>query len=81
MIVVLNNRQFGKNLRFLRRRNHYSRVELAGLICCFPADIRDWETGRSFDVKSTHLRNISKLFQVSIEALVDENLKRSYKSQ
>ena len=32
MIVVLNDRQFGKNLRFLRRRHRYSRWELANLL-------------------------------------------------
>lgn len=58
MIVVLNDRRFGKNLRFLRRKHHYSRVELANLICCFPADVRNWETGRSFDVDSFYLGNI-----------------------
>ena len=50
MIVVLNDRQFGKNLRFLRRRHRYSRWELANLICSYPKVIRDWETGRCFDV-------------------------------
>lgn len=32
MIVVLNDRQFGKNIRFLRRRHRYSRWELANLL-------------------------------------------------
>ena len=58
MIVVLNDRQFGRNLRYLRKRRHYSRVELANLICCYPRDVRDWETGKSYDVESLYLKNI-----------------------
>ena len=68
MIVVLNDRQFGKNLRFLRRRHRYSRWELANLICSYPKVIRDWETGRSFDVDAVCLQNIilflNKTFQI-----------------
>ena len=81
MIVVLNDRKFGKNLRFLRRRHHYSRVELANLICSYPAVIRDWETGRSYDVESVCLRNIGRLFHISIESLVADDLRRTYKSK
>ena len=72
MIVVLNDRQFGKNLRFLRRRHRYSRWELANLICSYPKVIRDWETGRSFDVDSVCMLNIGKLFGIPIESLIDE---------
>ena len=75
MIVVLNDRQFGKNIRFLRRRHRYSRWELANLICSYPKVIRDWETGRSFDVDS------GKLFGISIESLIDDDLRRIYKSR
>ena len=74
MIVVLNNRQFGKNLRFLRRRHHYSR-------CSYPKVIRDWETGRSFDVDSVCMLNIGKLFGISVESLIDDDLRRIYKSR
>ncbi len=81
MIVVLNNRQFGKNLRFLRRRHHYSRWELANLICSYPKVIRDWETGRSFDVDSVCMLNIGKLFGIPIESLIDDDLRRIYKSR
>jgi len=77
MIVVLNNRQFGKNLRFLRRR----RWELANLICSYPKVIRDWETGRSFDVDSVCMLNIGKLFGIPIESLIDDDLRRIYKSR
>ena len=72
MIVVLNDRQFGKNLRFLRRRHRYSRWELANLICSYPKVIRDWETGRSFDVDSVG---------IPIESLIDDDLRRIYKSR
>ena len=75
MIIVLNDRQFGKNLRFLRRKHHYSRVELANLICCFPADVRNWETGRSFDLDSFYLRNIRNLFGVPVGALIEDDLR------
>lgn len=74
MIVVLNNRQFGKNIRFLRRRHRYSRWELANLICSYPKVIRDWETGRSFDVDSICMLNIGKLFGIPIESLIDDDL-------
>ena len=78
MIVVLNDRQFGKNLRFLRRRHRYSRWELA---CAYPKVIRDWETGRSFDVDSVCMLNIGKLFGIPIESLIDDDLRRIYKSR
>lgn len=77
MIVVLNDRQFGRNLRYLRKLHHYSRVELANLICCFPRDVRDWETGKSCDVESLYLKNICSLFQINLETLLDTDLKRT----
>ena len=81
MIVVLNNRQFGKNLRFLRRRHRYSRWELANLICSYPKVIRDWETGRSFDVDAVCLQNIRNLFDVPVESLIDDDLRHTYKAR
>ena len=75
MIIVLNDRQFGKNLRFLRRKHHYSRVELANLVCCFPDDIRSWETGRSFDVDSFYLGNMGRLFKIPLESLIEDDLR------
>ncbi len=81
MIVVLNDRQFGKNIRFLRRRHRYSRWELANLICSYPKVIRDWETGKSFDVDSVCMLNIGKLFGIPIESLIDDDLRRIYKSR
>lgn len=80
MIVVLNDRQFGKNIRFLRRRHRYSRWEMANLICSSKV-IRDWETGRSFDVDSVCMLNIGKLFGIPIESLIDDDLRRIYKSR
>lgn len=77
MIVVLNDRQFGKNLRFLRRRHHYR----ANLICSYPKVIRDWETGRSFDVDAVCLKNIRNLFDVPVESLIDDDLRRTYKTR
>ena len=41
MIVVLNDRQFGKNIRFLRRRHRYSRWELANLILVFNKTVKN----------------------------------------
>lgn len=81
MIVVLNDLQFGKNLRFLRRRHRYSRWELANLICAYPKVIRDWETGRSFDVDSVCMLNIGKLFGIPIESLIDDDLRHTYKAR
>ena len=81
MIVVLNDRQFGKNLRFLRRRHRYSRWELAKLICSSPKVIRDWETGRSFDVDSVCMLNIGKLFGIPIESLIDDDIRHTYKAR
>lgn len=81
MIVVLNDRQFGKNIRFLRRRHRYSRWELANLICSYPKVIRDWETGRSFDVDAVCLQNIRNLFDVPVESLIDDDLRRTYKAR
>ena len=81
MIVVLNDRQFGKNLRFLRRRHRYSRWELANLICSYPKVIRDWEAGRSFDVDSVCMLNIGKLFDIPIESLIDDDLRHTYKAR
>ena len=81
MIFVLHNRQFGPTLRFLRRRRHYSRWELANLICSYPKVIRDWETGRSFDVDAVCLKNIRNLFDVPVESLIDDDLRRIYKSR
>ena len=80
MIVVLNSRQFVRNLRYLRKRRHYSRLELANLICCFPRDVRDWETGRSYDVESLYLKNIGRLFHIPLEALVEDDLRKSANS-
>lgn len=76
MIIVLNDRRFGQNLRFLRRRHHYSRVELANLICCFPKDIRDWENGTSFDVEALYLKNIATLFEIDMDSLLDKDLSK-----
>ena len=80
MIVVLNDRQFGKNIRFLRRRHHFSRW-LANLIFSYPKVIRDWETGRSFDVDAVCLKNIRNLFDVPVESLIDDDLRRTYKTR
>ena len=65
----------------LRRRHRYSRWELANLICSYPKVIRDWETGRSFDVDSVCMLNIGKLFGIPIESLIDDDLRRIYKSR
>lgn len=81
MIVVLNDRQFGKNLCFLRRRHRYSRWELANLICSYPKVIRDWETGRCFDVDAVCLQNIRNLFDVPVESLIDDDLRHTYKAR
>ena len=78
MIVVLNDRQFGRNLRYLRKRRHYSRVELANLICCYPRDVRDWETGKSYDVESLYLKNICRLFAIPLESLIEDDLRKSF---
>ena len=56
-------------------------LQLANLICSYPKVIRDWETGRSFDVDSVCMLNIGKLFGIPIESLIDDDLRRIYKSR
>ena len=50
------------------------------MICCFPRDVRDWETGRSYDVESLYLKNIGRLFHIPLEALVEDDLRKSANS-
>ena len=81
MIVVLNDRQFGKTFAFSADGTVTADWELANLICSYPKVIRDWETGRSFDVDSVCMLNIGKLFGIPIESLIDDDLRRIYKSR
>lgn len=75
MILVLNNPQFGQNLRFLRKKYRYTRIKLARLAGCRALDIRNWETGRSMDVDAAVLRKLSTVLYTSVEGLTDCDLR------
>ena len=65
MIVVLNDRQFGRNLRYLRKRRHYSRVELANLICPGRAGLGDRKKlRRGVIVSEKHLQVVCHSFGI-----------------
>ena len=75
MILVLDNLQFGQNLRFLRKKYRYTPIKLARLAGGRPLDIRNWEKGTSMDVDAAVLKKISTALYTSVEGLTDCDLR------
>lgn len=66
---------FAKNLRFLRRKAEWSQSELGDQLATDYNTISRYENGKSTP-KLEALTKLAQLFQVSIEALRDEDLTR-----
>jgi transcriptional regulator with XRE-family HTH domain len=66
---------FAKNLRFLRRKAELSQSELGDQLATDYNTISRYENGKSTP-KLEALTKLAQLFQVSIEALRDEDLTR-----
>ncbi len=64
---------FAKNIRYLRIKNNYTRDELAEEIEYNPYTVGLWERGQ-LEPGIRALKNISKLFKVSIEDLQEKDL-------
>ena len=66
---------FAKNLRFLRRKAEWSQSELGDQLATDYNTISRYENGKSTP-KLEALTKLAQLFQVSIEALRDQDLTR-----
>ncbi len=71
---------FSKNIKYLRKRENLKQEELADKLFVTPQAISKWETSKSIpDVKM--LITISKLFNVSVDELLNNDLELSNETE
>ena len=73
-MIILNNDQFGKNLRFLRLKRNLSRRRLAAILGLRVSQVIFMETGWTMEFDHLLMHRISRLFDVELSDLVHQNL-------
>lgn len=74
MIIILNSGIFGKNVRYLRRKQNMSIFRLAGQLALPVWTLYRIEAGRLRDLEDVLVRRICSLFSREMQTMVCEKL-------
>lgn len=74
MIYVLNNRNFGKNIRFLREREKLSKEALSEMIDTCPEILEEIEQGNQLDIEYEMIDALVRIFHTEVEILIGDEI-------
>jgi len=74
MIIVTNDDRMGKNILHLRKKRRLSQEDFCRIVGMDCQSLDDLEQGNLQEIDAQVFMNISRLFQVEMQALVEENL-------
>ena len=77
MIVVVNSRQFGTNLEYLRKQQGYSRWKLATMLGIRWGELFSIEKGSLRDIEYDVLLKICEVLKIEMEKIIHSDLKQN----
>ena len=77
MIIVVNSRQFGSNLEYLRKQQGYSRWKLAAMLGIGWTELFCIEKGSLRDIEYEVLLKVCEVLNIEMEEIIHTELKQN----